>query len=258
MRDMKVMMVCGEPDVRSSIRAALELQGGSGLAAMVESKRGVDNRETVNRISRESPDLVLLDIEYPALTGVELGRSVNHTCRGTRVVALSTNPEEDSDEVLDVMRMGAVAYVRINKTAPGALAETLRKAWGGEYPVDEVVIANHRIAERVLRCFEEMKVADGAGKPLSDRDTEMLRSMAEGNSMGHTAARMEMSELTLRNELGRILRRLSVESSDHDAPTGIRNDLIAMQVARDGNLLIFGGPLSHSRPRSRASTSHRS
>jgi len=255
---MKVMMVGGEPDMRSRVRAALELQGGLGLATIVETDPGIDSRATVNRISSESPDVLLLDIEYPGLSGVELGRSVSRTCRRTKLVALSTNPEEDSGELLEVIRMGAVAYVRVNKTVPRALTETLRKVWGGEYPVDEAVIANPKVAERVLRCFEEMRVADGASKPLSDRDTDILRSMAEGNSMRHTAARMDMSQRTLRKELGGLLRRLSVDSSDHDASIGVRNDLIAMQVARDGNLFIFGGPLSHSRPRSLASIGRRS
>jgi len=84
-------------------------------------------------IETNAHDVVLLDIDPPPFSGLSLGREIARYCSAIKVIML-TPARPNDEEVLEVVKVGAVAYLSKN-TTPEDLAQTIRKVFGNEYPI---------------------------------------------------------------------------------------------------------------------------
>ena len=112
MSKIVVMIVDSNPYSRSGVRQILSEQDNLDIFGIIESEPGPDGTEVMTQISENSPDVVLMDIDYPSLSGLELGRKIIRHFPGTKVIMLSSNPNESDAELFDVLKTGAVAYFR--------------------------------------------------------------------------------------------------------------------------------------------------
>ena len=119
MRKIVIMIIDSQPFFRAGVRQALSQQNTIDILDILECEPGDDGREAVTQITASSPDVVLLDIGYPSLRGLDLGKKIVRFFPATKVVMLSSNPDENDEELFEVIKTGAVAYLR----SEGAAAE---------------------------------------------------------------------------------------------------------------------------------------
>ena len=184
--------------------------------------------ESVGLIETNSPDVVLLDIDPPSFSGFDLGRKIAHRCPNTRLIML-TPGESNDDELLEVLKVGAVAYLSKNTTAQ-ELTQVIVEVSNGEYPIRDSVAIRPRAAENVLKQFQNM-VLMGNGmesitSPLTFREPQVLSYIAEGNSNKFIAQILQISEQTIKNHVTSILRKLNANDRAQAAVIAVRNHLL--------------------------------
>ena len=246
MRKITLMIVDSQPFFRSGVQQALSQGNNLDIMDILECDPGEDGNEAITQITANSPDIVLLDIGYPFLNGLELGKKIARSFPGTGVVILSTNPDEDDDELFEVIKIGAVAYLRSKHCSPTELIETIKRASSGEYPINECVSSKPKVAWRVLRQFQDMasmgRTLEDITTPLTPKEVQILTHIAEGNSNKRIANILGISEQTIKNHVSAILRKLNANDRAHAVFIAIRNGLISIQLDQSGNRRGNGVP----------------
>jgi DNA-binding NarL/FixJ family response regulator len=240
------MIVDSQPFFRAGVLQALSQDSHAESMQIVECDPGDDGSEAISRITVDSPDIVLLDIGYPFLGGLELGKKLARAFPGTGVVMLSANPEENEDELFEVIKMGAVAYVRSKDSSPSELADTIRRAANREYPINEAVSSKPKVAWRVLRQFQDMasmgKSMEDLTTPLTPKEMQIMTHIAEGNSNKRIANILGISEQTIKNHVSAILRKLNANDRAHAVFIAIRNGLISIRADHSPTHGAFATP----------------
>ena len=246
MRKITLMIVDSQPFFRSGVQQALSQGNNLDIMDILECDPGEDGNEAITQITANSPDIVLLDIGYPFLNGLEMGKKIARSFPGTGVVILSTNPDEDDDELFEVIKIGAVAYMRSKHCSPTELIETIKRASNGEYPINECVSSKPKVAWRVLRQFQDMasmgRTLEDITTPLTPKEVQILTHIAEGNSNKRIANILGISEQTIKNHVSAILRKLNANDRAHAVFIAIRNGLISIQIDQSGNRRGNGVP----------------
>jgi DNA-binding NarL/FixJ family response regulator len=203
---------------------------------ILECDPGENGNEAIAQIAAKSPDIVLLDISYPFLDGLELCRNIIRTFPQIKVVILSANPLEDDDELFEVVKTGAAAYLRSKHCSPAELTKILERASRGEYPINDSVSKKPKVAWRVLRQFQEM--ASGVRKeddiliPLTAKEVQILNLVAKGNANKQIAITFGTSVATIKNHISSILRKLNANDRAHAVLLAVRNGWVPIQPDR--------------------------
>lgn len=239
MRRVVLMIVDSQPFFRAGVRQALSQEDNLGVMEILECDPGEDGNNAITQITANSPDIVLLDIGYPFLNGLELGKKIARSFPGTGVVIISSNPEEDDDELFEVIKIGAVAYLRSKQCSGAELINTIRRASNGEYPINDSVSSKPKVAWRVLRQFQDMasmgRTLEDITTPLTPKEVQILTHIAEGNSNKRIANILGISEQTIKNHVSAILRKLNANDRAHAVFIAIRNGLISIQLDHTAN-----------------------
>ena len=235
MRKIVVMIIDSEPFFRSGLRQALSPQEGMEI---LECDPEAEGKTAIAQITASSPDVALLDIGYPTLLGLDLGKKIARSFPATRVVMLSANPNEDDDELFEVIKGGAVAYLRSKECTPAKLIETIRRASHGEYPINESVSNRPKVAWRVLRQFQDIAAMgmtiEDITTPLTSKEVQILTHIAEGNTNKRIASLLGISEQTIKNHVSAILRKLNANDRAHAVFLALRNGWISIKVDNNG------------------------
>lgn len=167
-------------------------------------------------IEAKCPDVLLLDIDYPSLKGLDLARKIGQRYPTTRVIMLTSNP--DDKQLFEIIKTGAVAY--LDKSITGEeLTETVRQVSRGEYPINDSLLARPKVAEHVLRQFQSIysngKTMEAIVAPLTARETQILSYIADGNSNKQIAYILQIGEQTIKNHVSNILRKLNANDRAH-------------------------------------------
>ncbi len=181
-------------------------------------------------IEASSPNVLLLDIDYPSLGGLELCRRIVRHYPNTKVVMLTPSPNDG--ELFEVIKTGAVAYLAKN-TNTEELVKTIRQANRGEYPINDSLAARPKVAEHVLRQFQDIvsmgKAMEAIAAPLTPRETQILGYIADGNSNKQIAYILQISEQTIKNHVSAILRKLNANDRAHAVVLAIRHGWISIE-----------------------------
>ncbi len=238
MRKVIVMVIDSQPFFRAGVRQALTEQGTPEILDILECEPGEDGQEAMRQVAAHSPDIVLMDIGYPFLKGLEMCKKVSRNFPGTKVVMLSTNPDEDDEELFEVIKTGAVAYLRSKNLTSNELTEIIKRASNGEYPINDSVSMRPRVAWRVLRQFQDMasmgRAVEDITTPLTSKEIQILSHIAEGNSNKRIANILGISEQTIKNHVSAILRKLNANDRAHAVMLAVRNGWISIQAGHDG------------------------
>ncbi|MGQ0839524.1 response regulator [Actinokineospora sp.] len=176
------------------------------------SERGFDVRATAGdapsavRIARAvRPDVVLMDLNLGAESGVDATRQITADLAATRVLVLSASGEHD--DVLEAVKAGASGYLVKSASAEELVAAVRRTAAG-----DAVFTAG--LAGLVLGEYRRMAAGpeDGATPRLTDRETEVLRLVAKGLTARQIADRLVLSHRTVENHVQSTLRKLQLHN----------------------------------------------
>jgi DNA-binding NarL/FixJ family response regulator len=162
-----------------------------------------DAETALGEIARLRPDLVLMDLRLPGMSGIEATRRITAAEAETRVVVVSML--EDDDSIFAAMRAGARGYL-LKGADRDELLSALRAVAHGE------VIFGAAIARRVMAFFTgQMPSTAAAAFPgLTEREREILERLARGDANPVIAQRFGLSDKTVRNHVSSILNKLQV------------------------------------------------
>jgi two-component system response regulator DegU len=221
---IKVMIIDKQAFFRAGVQQALSQQSD------FEIVEGSPNDDLIKLFEVDLPDVVLLDMDFPSLNGLTLGRSLIQRYPTIRLIMLT--PDPNNEELFETIKIGAVAYLGKNSTAQ-ELTNTIIRVFHGEYPINESLLATPVVAEHVLKQFQEM-VSMGIGvepitAPLTSREKQILTYIAEGNSNKQIAQILEISEQTIKNHVSSILRKLNANDRAHAVVLAIRRGVISAE-----------------------------
>ena len=199
---MRVMLVDDHALVRSAVRGALEAPDIEIVAEAATAEAAFD------AALRTRPDLILLDVDMPGMSGLQLIRELRPRLPETQIVMLSVSGEDRN--VLEAMRHGAAGYLT-RDLGPEALQRTVRGLRNGDLPM------SRRMAARALRLFIEGGPGAAAGDGstlsiLSGRETEVLAHLTDGLTDREIAEALVISPRTVESHVSNILRQLGVRN----------------------------------------------
>lgn len=198
---IRVLLVDDQALFREALGTILSLQ--PDLQVVGEAANG---QEALAAAAEHQPDVILMDLNMPILDGVAATRRLKESGAAARVIVLTTF---DNDEtVFDGLRAGAVGYL-LKDVSSAKLVEAIRAAAHGES------FLQPSIAAKVLAEFNRLEERVAAPPsllvdPLSDRELEILRRLAAGDSNKEIAAHLFITEGTVKNHVTNILGKLGV------------------------------------------------
>jgi DNA-binding NarL/FixJ family response regulator len=203
MKPIRIVLADDQALFREGIRTLLGLVPEFQLVG--EARNG---HEAVELARRLKPDVILMDLRMPGCDGVEATRSIAGEGLSAKVLVLTTF-EEDKD-IASALTAGAVGYLL--KDVPSAkLTEAIRLAAQGQSVLEPSVAA------KLIRQFTQLQnqrpsAASPAPlvEPLSAREIQVLRNLAEGRSNKEIATALSIAEGTVKNHMSQVLAKLGV------------------------------------------------
>lgn len=190
-----VMMVDDHRIVRHGVLSLLEVQDDIEVVGEADS-----GEQALQLVEELSPTIVLMDLMLPGMSGVEATRKVKQLCPGTQVIVLTSY--HDDEHIFPALRAGAISYV-LKDVGPDELIDTIRRTAQGE------AILSPRIAARLVQEIQGVKKeAHNALADLSERELEVLRLIAKGDSNATIAEKLVISEKTVKGHVSNILGKL--------------------------------------------------
>jgi DNA-binding NarL/FixJ family response regulator len=165
-----------------------------------------DAEEAMRLVDDDEPDVVLMDLDLPGIDGIEATRQIRQAVPRAKVVVLSG--VVDTETIADALAAGACGYVPKTR-AVDDLLDVVRRAAAGELVMPERHLA------AVLEQLESGRIAPSGRRALTrltPRETEILRSIAAGESTAQVAAQLGISALTVQSHVKSILAKLGVHS----------------------------------------------
>ena len=195
---VRVLVVDDQRLIRDGIASLLAIRPGIAVVGTA-----VDGRDAVAKALELGPDVVLMDVRMPEMDGIEAVAVLRGRAPGCRVVMLTTF--EDEEYVVQALRAGAHGYLLKDLPAE-ELAHAVRLAHAGVTQLDSSV-ARHLTASLPAPTPNS---TEPVAAVLSPRETDILRLVAQGHTNREIAARLYLSEGTVKNHVSRILTRLAL------------------------------------------------
>lgn len=196
---IRVLLVEDQTLVREGIERLLSLTDDISVV-----ERAADGEEGLEKLRKSSPDVVLLDVRMPKMTGIEFLRSLREADDVTPTILLTTF--DDDSALLNGIRLGAKGYL-LKDVSLAKLTEAIRLVANGGTMISPVV------TERLLRGLKNAQLPaspDYGEDRLTLRETEILRLMTGGYSNREIASALQLSEGTVKNHVSNILGKLGV------------------------------------------------
>jgi DNA-binding NarL/FixJ family response regulator len=179
------------------------------------------NGEAGVRMAAElSPDVVVMDLHMPILSGVEATRRIRAVSPDAKVLMLTISEQEG--DIVDALLAGASGYV-LKDAEPEIIASALRATAEGESMISPA--ATSTLIQRVREQEASAQPAADAPADLTDREVEILRLVAEGLDNTDIADRLFLSPSTVKNHVSSILGKLGVEGRVQAAVLAVRSGL---------------------------------
>ena len=210
MEAIRVLLVEDQTLMRQGLKTILDLE--PGLQVVGEARDGEAGVQTALELR---PDVILMDVQLPQLSGVEATAAICAAWPQARVVILTTFDRDDY--VFRGVRAGAVGYL-LKDTPATHLIDTIRRVHAGE------VFIQPAIASRLLR--ELVRPQESPLDALSEREREVLVLLAQGTSNRDIAEKLYITEGTVKNHVSNILAKLQAENRTRAADIARRYGLV--------------------------------
>lgn len=202
-----------------------------GLSLIVQDQRDMtlvgeasDGWEAVESICNLKPDVVLMDIELPGISGVEATKKISESNPSTAVLILTSHEREDL--LFQSLRAGAAGYTLKSTDADDLLA-AIRTVNAGE-----VCISPSMATKLVGDYLDRSGSPEGADtyNSLSNREREVLPLLAEGHSHQSIATKLQVSPYTVQTYRQRIMRKLDIHSGTDLLRYALRKGLVSLEA----------------------------
>ncbi|WP_433029304.1 response regulator [Actinomycetospora sp. CA-053990] len=209
-------------DDQALFREALATLLGVRDDVVVVGEAG-DGEEAVRRAAELAPEVVLMDLRMPVLDGVAATRRLRAEQPDVRVIALTTF--DDDEDVFAALRAGAVGYL-LKDVSSARLVEAVLTAAAGGSVLEPSVAA--KVVARVARlpADEPARRAQPLVVPLSEREVDVLRLLADGRSNREIAGRLHLAEGTVKNHVTNVLGKLGARDRTQAALRARALDLL--------------------------------
>jgi DNA-binding NarL/FixJ family response regulator len=196
---IRVLLADDQALVRGGFRMIIDDQPDMEVVA-----EAPDGAHAVDLAARTQPHVVLMDIRMPTMDGIEATRRLTRRGPSPRVIILTTF---DLDEyVYDALAAGASGFL-LKDLPPAELPSAIRAVAGGD------ALLAPTVTRRLIEEFVHHRPPDTALErlqTLSDRELEVLRLVAQGNSNSEIAATMFLGESTIKTHIGHLLAKLEL------------------------------------------------
>lgn len=159
--------------------------------------------EALKVLPKHAPDIVLMDIQLPRVSGIECTAQLKQLLPNTQIIMVTVY--EDSDRIFKALRAGARGYL-LKRSTPEQLVAAIREVREGGAPM------SREIASKVIASFQEPVAAAANVEDLSAREREILELLASGKSNKEIAQRLSLTDGTVRWHLSHVYDKLHVRS----------------------------------------------
>ena len=180
-----------------------------GLAELVRSDKELlmiehfDNAESaIEKLPGLAPDIVIMDINLPGMSGIECIKVVKERCPGTQFMMFTVY--ETDEKVIQALQAGATGYL-LKRTGPQRILESIKELSQGGSPM------NSNIARKLVNIFFHEK-SRTKKEILSDRENEVLQLLADGLLYKEIAERLHIGHGTVRQHIHNIYEKLHVQN----------------------------------------------
>lgn len=181
----------------------------SSLIVLMEGTHGMrcisaydDAESAMKDIPLKKPDIVLMDINLPGISGIECVRKLKPIAPDINFLMLTVY--EDNNKIFQALQAGASGYL-LKMTQPDELIKAIREVFNGGAPMSA------QIARKVVQSFHNNDNSENDIR-LTDREEEILQSLASGNTYKEIASELDISTDTVHNHLKKIYSKLHVRS----------------------------------------------
>lgn len=200
-------------------------QTREGLAALIDGTPGHRTvgrfgsmEEALARLAGRPPDVLLLDLGLPGMSGIEGVRRLTERFPGLLILILTVYG--DDDHVFEAICAGAHGYL-VKDTPPERLLAAIDELRAGGAPMSP------EVARKVVTMFQRIAPPRGEDNRLSARELEVLKLLAEGHSYKTAAARLALSLDTVRFHVRNIYEKLHVHSKSEAVVKALKSGLLA-------------------------------
>jgi DNA-binding NarL/FixJ family response regulator len=211
---VRVLIVDDHGLFRTGLRTLLDEQG---ICVVGEAGNGAEALELVQALA---PDVVLMDLNMPGVTGVEATERIAHVAPLTRVVVLTIS--DDDGDVMDAILAGACGYL-LKDASIQELVRGIQAAAVGESLISPQIAA--KVLQRLRATSTLPQAAATIRSELSDREIDVLRLIANGKDNAQIARELTISPKTVKNHISNILVKLQIENRIQAAVFAVRSGI---------------------------------
>ena len=193
-----------------------------GIAALVNAEPDLkliaeasNGKDAIEAFRSHRPDVTLMDLQMPGVDGIEAIETIRREYPEARIIVLTTY---DGDmQILHALRAGAKGYI-LKGNVPEELLNTIRAVHAGQKRIPPEIAA---------------ELADHAtDEPLTEREIDVLRLVAAGNSNKQIADQLSISEATVKSRVTNILSKLGANDRAHAVTIGLKRGIIKLGASQ--------------------------
>ncbi len=215
------MLICDDHALfRRGLRMVLEDEEGIEVVGEAD-----DGAEAASLAAESAPDVVLMDVRMPGMSGIDATRKIAEVVPAARIIMLTVSDEEE--DLYEAIKAGAAGYL-LKEISIEEVGQAVRSVWSGQS------LISPSMASKLLTEFTTLaRQADARPSvptpTLTDRELEVLRLVADGLSNRAIAAKLYISENTVKNHVRNILEKLHLHSRMEAVMYAVREKLLDIE-----------------------------
>jgi len=213
-KPIRVLVVDDHAIIRKGMKAVLDLI--SDITLVGEAENG---KQAVQMDLELQPDVILMDLMMPEMDGITCIREIKSRRPQARILVLTNFAGEEM--IFPAIKAGAMGY-HLKDSSPEALVDAIRQVFRGESSLHPL------IAKKVLDEFHSSSERQLSTEPLTPRELEVLRLIAQGYENQEIAGKLVVSEATVRTHVSNIMGKLHLASRTQAALYALREGLASL------------------------------
>ncbi len=210
--EISVAIIEDETRIREGLGVLIDLAEGFRCASQFASME-----EAIEKISADLPDIALVDIGLPGMSGIQGIRLLKERYPDLRLVMLTVY--DDDERIFEALCAGAIGYL-LKKTAPERLLESLKEVMAGGAPMSP------EVARRVITLFHQAPPPRRADYHLTPHESRLLKLLVEGHTYKTAAAELNTSIHTISFHMRNIYTKLQVHSKSEAVVKALRDRIV--------------------------------
>lgn len=222
-KNIKVFIFSQQPLFRAGVAHTLSAEEGIQVIGQANITDNV-----LLTIEVMPPDVAIIDIDARANSGLNLANRLKQLTPSTAIVVLTSKPNDE--HLFQSLSIQVAAYLS-KEVSSNILASTVRRVARGDLPISENLSKRPEVVDKILKQFQEITGEEGAETliaPLTNREVEILNYVANGYSNKQIAAKLDISEQTIKNHITSIMAKLNANARTQAVVIAVRKGLISI------------------------------